>query len=810
MGNRRPNTLSMILLIAVAREDFLTWGGPPGPQPAPWLARRHPTQADLGVGRRPGVRPTRATSFLVLLCITGASLFGQTPLEAMVNRYCVTCHNDKLKTAGLSLDGIKSFQPELFEKVLHKLLSREMPPAGMSAPDAVTRATTVHWLETELDKAAAEHPHPGDPGIHRLNRAEYRNAVRDLVGLDMDHAANLPPDDSGYGFDNMAGVLTVSPLHMEKYLGSSRRIARLAVGSLKPNVSSEKFTQPRSTANDSIDALPPGERGGILFRRYFPFDAEYSFLVRVRGNPPPGLPPAKLDLRLDNHRVKLFDAEIDTAEANQGTRNFDLRMKLAAGEHLVGVAFLTESVKVEGGGTRANAQPANANALAVDYVTVGGPYNPSGPGDTDSRRKIFVCRPQPGQPEEVCARQILGSLARRAYRRPVTAADLAPLDKLFTEGRADGKSFDSGIELALSAILVSPDFLFRTENTPRGKIAKISDLELASRLSFFLWSSIPDEELLNAAEAGRLHDPAVLAAQVRRMLADPKSQSLEENFAGQWLHLRNVSSWKPDSEKYPQFDEALRNAFERESELFFSNIIHEDRSVLEFIDADYTFLNERLARHYGVSGVKGSYFRRVELKGPQRGGVLSQGSVLLVTSYPTRTSPVLRGKWVLENILGAPAPPPPPNVPPLDDSASNSAKTLREQLEKHRANRACASCHARLDPLGFSLEQYDAIGGFRDKQDGAEIEASGALPDGTAVNGLAGLKKVVLDRRDEFVECLAGKMLTYALGRGLDFYDQPTVRAIRAQAASQDYRFSSMIVAIANSVPFQMKGTPAP
>jgi hypothetical protein len=384
----------------------------------------------------------------------------------------------------------------------------------------------------------------------------------------------------------------------------------------------------------------------------------------------------------------------------------------------------------------------------------------------------------------------------------VNEADLGPLLKLFEQGRSDGKGFDSGIELALSAILVSPGFLFRTE--------KNGDLDLASRLSFFLWSSIPDEDLLRAAETGKLRDPVVLAAQVRRMLADSKAHALEENFAGQWLHLRNVDSWKPDPEKYPQFDEGLRNAFERESALFFRNIVQQDRSVLEFVDADYTFLNDRLARFYGVPGVKGGYFRQVALTGGQRGGVLSQGAILMVTSYPTRTSPVLRGKWVLENILGSPPPPPPPNVPPLDDGAANSAKSLREQLERHRANAACASCHAKIDPLGFSLEQFDAIGRFRAQEGGTEIEASGALPDGTAVNGVEGLKKVVLSRRDEFVECLAAKMLTYALGRGLEWYDQPTVRAIRRQVAREDYRFSSLILAIANSVPFQMRGTQVP
>lgn len=744
----------------------------------------------------------RTTCALAFLGFTAVYGFAQTPLATITSHYCVGCHNDKLRTAGLSLANPAAEGSDVLEKVLQKLRSGEMPPAGIPGPEAATRASVINSLEAQLDKAAADHPNPGAPGIHRLNRAEYRNAVRDLTAIDMDHSASLPPDDSGYGFDNIADVLTVSPLHMEKYLASARRIARLAVGTLKPSLSSEKITPARGTASDAIDSLPPNERGGIRFRRYLPFDAEYSFLIRVHGNPAPGFPPAKLDLRIDGKRVKLFDAAIDTAEANQGTRNLELRLKLAAGNHVVGAAFLKESAQVEG----APKTPApSANGLSIDYITLGGPYNPSGPGATESRRRIFICRPAAGEAEDVCARRILSKLARLAYRRPVTTADLTPLVKLFDSGRAGGETFDSGIELGLSGILVSPDFLFRVENTPRGVAAKISDLELASRLSFFLWSSIPDDELLRAAEAGKLRNPATLEAQVRRMLADPKSQAFEDNFAGQWLHLRNVNGWKPDPDKYPQFDEALRNAFERESALFFSNIMRDDRSVLEFIDADYTFLNERLARHYGVPGIKGSYFRKVDLKDSPRGGVLSQGAILLVTSYPTRTSPVLRGKWILENILGAPAPPPPPNVPPLPDSAANSARSLREQLEKHRADRACASCHARLDPLGFSLEQFDGIGRFRTEEGGAPIEASGALPDGTALNGIEGLKKVVLSRRDEFVECLASKMLTYALGRGLESYDQPAVRAIRRRAASEDYRFSSLILGIVDSVPFQMR-----
>lgn len=725
----------------------------------------------------------------------------QTPLQSTVSRYCLTCHNDKLKTAGLSLASVGTASPDTLEKVLRKLRAREMPPAGMPAPDPAARAAVVSSLESQLDHLAAAHPNPGVPGIHRLNRAEYRNAIRDLLALDVD--PNLPPDDSGYGFDNIADVLTVSPLHMEKYLASAHHIARLAAGTLKPSLSSEKIRPTPGFPNDGVDLLPPRERGAIFFHRYFPFDAEYSFLIHVGGYPGPGLPSAKLDVRLDGRRIQLIDAAIDTAEANQGTRNFPLHLTLPAGDHAFSAAFLAESAQLEGTLARPapNAPIPNANGLSIDYVTVGGPYHVTGPGDTVSRRRIFHCRPAAGQPEEPCARQILTNLAHRAYRRPVNAADLAPLMKFFATGRADGHSFDSGIALALAGVLVSPDFLFRTEHS----VGNLSDIELASRLSFFLWSSIPDDELLRVAETGTLSDPAVLEAQVRRMLADPKSRALEENFAGQWLHLRNVPSWKPDPKKYPQFDESLRRAFEEESALFFSNIVCEDRSVLEFIDADYTFLNGRLARHYGIPGVKGSYFRRVD--GAHIGGILHQGSVLMVTSYPTRTSPVLRGKWILENILGSPPPPPPPNVPPLDDSAAASAHSLREQLERHRADRACASCHAKMDPLGFSLEQFDAIGHFRTSDGGQPVEASGSLPDGTPIDGLAGLQKIVLARRDEFVECLASKLLTYALGRGLESYDQPAVRAIRRRAAAHDYRFSALVLGVVDSVPFRMRAS---
>jgi hypothetical protein len=734
------------------------------------------------------------------LYLVGFVLSGQPLLETTTTRYCVGCHSDKLKTGGVSLVNAGTLGPETLEKVFHKLRAGEMPPAGMPRPDAATVTALTSSLEAELDRNALAHPNPGAPAVHRLNRAEYRNAVRDLLDLDLDHSANLPPDDSGYGFDNIGDVLTVSPLHMEKYLANARRIARLAIGTLKPSAALERFTPPRGTANDSLDALPLNERGGILIHRYFPFEADYSILVRVRGNPGPGMPPPKLDLRVDGLRVKLFDAGIDTAEANQGTRNFQLRLPFQAGAHEIGAAILTENAKLEGGPPRGPNNNPSTNGLFVDYVAIGGPYDPKGPGDTESRKRIFVCKSQ----EDACARRILVSLARQAYRRPVTATDIDPLMKLFATGRTDGSSFDAGIEMALTGLLVSPDFLFRVEHSN----GRVSDLELASRLSFFLWSSIPDEQLLRIAESAKLHDPAVLRQQTLRLLSDPKSQALLDNFAGQWLQLRNIAEWHPDPMKYPQFDDALRNAFERESSLFFENIVREDRSVLELIDADYTFVNERLARYYGIPGVHGSYFRQVPLSGKERGGVLTQGGVLMVTSYPTRTSPVLRGKWILENILGAPPPPPPPNVPQLEEDAVGSAKNLREQLEKHRASAACASCHSRLDPLGFSLENFDGVGRYRAEEGGSPIDASGSMTNGTTVTGPAGLKKVILDRKDEFVEVMAGKLLTYALGRGLEYYDQPALRQIRREMAADNERFSSLVLEVVNSVPFQMRRAP--
>ena len=734
-------------------------------------------------------------------------------LKATVDRYCLACHNDRTRTAGLTLAGVGDApvgeQAPVLERVLHKLRAGEMPPAGRPAPDPGDRAELVAWLETGLDRAAAERPDPGSPAIHRLNRAEYRNAVRDLLGLDLDHARDLPADDSGYGFDNIGDVLTVSPLHVEKYVAAARRVSRLVVGTGAPVPVVQRYRPAGGPGWDGeIAGLPPNTRGGILFNHHFPFDAEYAIQVRVRGRRAPGMPPPKLDVRIDGARVRLLDADFDAEEANQGSRIFEIRLPLAAGGHEVAAGFLTEYARREGAGG------GTTNGVSVDYVLVGGPYGATGPGDPESRRRLFVCRPAAGGPEAPCARRILTTLARRAYRRPVTEADVDPLMRLFAMGRADGGSFDHGVEMALSGVLVSPSFLFRAPAAPSaarpGDVHRLADLDLASRLSFFLWSSIPDEELLQAAEQGRLGSPDELSRQIARMLADPKARALVENFAGQWLHLRNVADWTPDPERFPHFDDGIRHAFQRETQLFLEHLVRDDRSVLELLDADYTFLNEGLADFYGIDGVEGGYFRRVPLAGTGRGGILTQGGVLMVTSYPTRTSPVLRGKWILENLLGAPPPPPPPDVPELEADAGSSAGGLRAALERHRANPACAVCHARLDPLGFALENFDAVGAYRAEEEGVAVDASADLPDGTVIAGADGLRAMLLDRRQEFVEALAEKLLTYAIGRGLEAPDRPAVREIRRRVESDGYRFSALVSAVVDSVPFRMRRIPEP
>lgn len=734
-------------------------------------------------------------------------------LDITLKQYCVVCHNDNLLTANFSLEGVSGNEladhSSALEKVLRRLQAGEMPPPGMPRPGEDLRTEIVSWLESELDNNARVTPNPGSPAIHRLNRSEYNNSVRDLLGIDLDHGEDLPADDSGYGFDNIGDVLTVSPLHIEKYVSAARRVSRLAAGTLEPRPVAQRYRPQLGASTEAIPGLPLHVRGGVLFRHVFPFTANYTITIRVGGRRMLHMPAPQLDVRVDGERVKLINAAFSNVEAEQGSRLFEVPVTLRAGDHEISAGFLTEYISPE---TSAEGNLNNARAYSIDYVSVNGPYDTTGVGMQETKERIFICWPADRLEEESCARSILSALARRAYRGPVAGSDIDPLIGLFNEGRIDGGSFEHGIEMALSGLLVAPRFLFRIPNAPAegepGETYRLSDLDLASRLSFFLWSSIPDEELLSLAERGELSDPVVLSDQLSRMLADSKSQALIENFGGQWLHLRNILDWAPDPERYDYFNDSLRYAFQEETELFLENIVREDQSVLDLIGAEYTFVNERLANFYGIDGVEGDYFREVSLSGTGRGGVLGQGSILMVTSYPTRTSPVLRGKWILENLLGSPPPPPPADVPALDDSAEISADSLREALEQHRANPACAVCHNRLDPLGFALESFDAVGRRRANEDGSEIDDSGALPDGTLVDGPAGLRDVLLARRNEFVETLAEKLLTYAIGRGLEDSDRPALREIRRNVESSDYSFSALVNGIVDSVPFRMRRIP--
>jgi hypothetical protein len=749
--------------------------------------------------------------------------------SAVVHQYCIFCHSKGLKTAGVVLEGLDFTQigpnAPVLERVLRKVRTGEMPPAGMPRPDAAASSQFTNWIMDALDRAAAAHPNPGRTTIHRLNRAEYSNAVRDLLALDVHPGDALPVDDSGYGFDNVGAVLSVSPTLLERYLIVSRQVSRLAVGDPAAKPSEEDFTPldarraggARKPRNERVsDDLPFDSSGGMAFSYYFPVDAEYILRVKLSGGGRDDGPPPR----------------------------FELRVPVKAGLRTVGVTYLRESaepemtappshdrsappaapipslpaqmdVRLDGGRLKRFEVPHMGYLPPqVTDVLVAGPYNTTGRGETPSRARLFVCRPESAQAEEPCARKILATVGRRAFRRSVTDSDLRPLMVFYRGGRREG-DFDHGIEKALRAILVSPDFLFRIERDPAGlepgTVYHISDLELASRLSFFLWSSIPDDELLTLAEQRRLHTPPVMRREVRRMLADPRSQALVANFAGQWLDLRNLALSRPDPEVFPEFDEALRQSFLEETDLFFGSVLREDRSVLDLLDANYTYLNQRLAEHYGVPNIYGSQFRRVSLTDPNRGGLLGQGSILTVTSYPNRTSVVQRGKWILENVLGTPPPPPPPGLSALQpQNSEGKLLPIREQMEQHRTDPACASCHTRMDPLGFALENYDAIGKWRVKDSGAVIDASGKLPDGTQFTGPAGLKQALLDgHRDEYVQTVTEKLLMYALGRGLEYYDKPSARAIVREAARDNYRMSSLITAIATSTPFQMRRTPA-
>jgi len=749
----------------------------------------------------------------------------KTSGKTLLGRYCTGCHNERAKTAGIVLENVDPDRPgenaKVLEKVLRKVRSGEMPPRGLPRPDPAATGAFTASLQTALDQAAVNYPNPGRPAIHRLNRVEYSNAIRDLLAIDINPGSSLPPDDSGYGFDNIADVLSVSPILLERYIALARKISRLAVGDPTILPSVEEYAVPvgLSQADRVSDELPLGSRGGIAIHHDFPLDAEYTFRIKVRGfnNRARDL-VHRLDLRLDGVRLKEFEIRGKAGVADEESPTFEARAPVKAGVRLVGVNFLSEFAVQEGvlPPPPAKATPARnlPGRIGVDSVLIGGPFQPTGPGETPARQRIFVCRPADSKDEIPCAKKIFSTLARRAYRRPVTDADLKPLLSFYESGRRNG-TFEAGVEMGIRRMLVAPDFLFRVERDPAGaapgSIYRLNDFELASRLSFFLWSSIPDDELLDLADGGKLKDPAVFEQQVRRMLADRRSRTLVSNFAGQWLYLRNLSRVQPDPDVFPEFDDNLRQAFQRETELLIEAIVREDRSVVDLLDANFTYLNERLARHYQIPNVHGSNFRRVNLTDEDRFGLLGQGSILTVTSYPTRTSPVLRGKWILENLLGTPPPPPPANVPDLKDHAADGrALSLREQMEKHRSDATCASCHARMDPLGFALENYDGVGKRRTKDANGVIDTSGSLPDGTKFHGPGGLRELLLSHRDQFVETVVEKLLTYALGRGLEYYDQPAVRAITREAAQHDYRISSVIVAITRSTPFQMRRSQDP
>jgi mono/diheme cytochrome c family protein len=739
---------------------------------------------------------------------------------SLVGTYCVTCHNDRLKTAGLTLqnlalDDVPEHAP-VWEKVARKLRSGEMPPRTVqSRPDPQTAEAFATYLETTLDRAAEADPNPGRAPVHRLNRAEYSNAIRDLLAVDVRPGEWLPVDDSGYGFDNIAAVLSTSPALLDRYMAAARKVSRLAVGDLtmKPveDIYDSKRDPLKGSRNEQLsDDLPFNSHAGIVVSHYFPVDAEYVFKIRFFGFQPDG-----------------EEAETDP---------YQVRVTLKAGLHTVGVTSPRENLKVErdtppdgrGGGAAGRGSAVQipwpvdlrlngarlkrfdvpAAAPEPSKLIIGGPYQATGRGDTPSRRRIFVCHPVKPAEEPSCARTILRTLTRRAFRRPVTAADIQPLYAFYQKGRREG-DFETGIQNALQAMLVSPEFLFRIEQDPAVAEAatthRVSDVELASRLSFFLWSTIPDDELLDLAEKHTLSDPVVLRRQVRRMLDDPRADTLVANFAGQWLQLRNVETARPDPIIFP-FDEALRQSFLTETQLFVSSIFREDRGVLELLSADYTFVNERLAEHYAIPRIYGSQFRRVTVTDVNRRGLLGQGSILTVTSYPNRTSVVQRGKWILENLLGTPPPPPPPDVPELKAAPHGKALSMRDQMQVHRANAVCAACHSRMDPIGFALENYDGVGRWRNEDAGGPIDASGKLPDGTEFEGPAGLSRLLLTKyRDDFVRTATEKLLTYALGRGVEYYDYPTIRSIDREAARDNYKISSLILAIVKATPFQLR-----
>jgi cytochrome c551/c552 len=752
---------------------------------------------------------------------------------AVLNKYCITCHSDKMRTGGLSLQSLSLSDipghAETWEKVIRKVRTGSMPPVGMPRPDQASADGLASFLETSLDRAATAKPNPGHAAMHRLNRAEYANAIRDLLALDVDSTALLPPDDESSGFDNIADVLRMSPSLMERYLSASWNISREAVGDMSIAPATAVYrVRPDLSQNQHIEGLPLGTRGGALVKHYFPLDAEYILKVRLWRNTfdlMRGMEDAhQIEISMDGKRVALVTAggraDFVRMASNPGDfggeldKRLTVRIPVKAGPHSIAAAVILRSHAE----TDALIKPFMRTTIdglditgdpSVDRISVEGPFEATGAGNTPSRNKLFICKPATAQDELPCARKIISALVRRAWRRPLSDGDLETPLSFYQRQRNEKGNFDAGIESALQFILASPEFLFRFEgdpgNVPAGGVYQLGDVALASRLSFFLWSSVPDEELLTLAGQGKLHDHAVLEQQIRRMLIDPRADALIENFAAQWLFLRNLKNFAPDLQTFPDFDDNLRRSMEEETRLFFQSIIREDRNVMDLLTADYTFVNERLARHYGIPNIYGDQFRRVTIDSPERRGLLGQASILTVTSYPNRTSPVQRGKWVLTNILGIPPTPPPPNVPQLKPAGDGVPVSLRARMEQHRSDAVCAGCHKVMDPIGFALENFDAVGQWRGSEDGSPIDASGTLYNGAKIKGPADLDKMLSSHPEVFVGVMTEKLLTYALGRGVQYYDMPAVRGIVSEAKAHDFHFSALVAGIVESTPFEMK-----
>jgi cytochrome c5 len=843
---------------------------------ASWALVASTAVSTAPAGPRQIARRTQLASSPVRAATIDAQASPALPSKAFVDTYCATCHNQRLKTAGLIFDALDvthvAADAPAWEKVIIKLRAGLMPPAGMPRPPQAIIDGFTASVEAAIDRAAEAHSNPGrtEP-FHRLNRAEYQNAIRDLLGLDIDGNALLPHDEVSYGFDNIAGVLKLSPLLTERYLGAAQKVARLALGTPGPP-NGELYRVPDQLDQDvRLEGMPVGTRGGTRVDYFAPRDGEYDIKARIgRGidsDIPHFLGEQHLEISVDGERVRLFilpatpgeDLNIErevfkapeaaAARAGRGDQpkvdadgnplaseieammarrrlddNWVIRVPLHAGRHEIRATFIMKTDAVSEGFRRPFLKPYIGRGIddaretregaSLRELEIMGPLNPGGAEESPSHRRVFICHPAKAADEAGCAKTILSTLARRAYRRPVTDEDVNVLLDFYNRGRA-GSGFEAGIELAVQRTLVSPSFLFRTEflpdsaATPGSGAYRISDVELASRLSFFLWSSIPDDQLVDLAAQGKLHDPAVLERQTRRMLADPRSQAFTTNFAGQWLSLRRLADIVPDPFLFPDYGDTLALAFQREAELFFDSVVREDRSTVDLLTANYTFVNERLAQHYGIPNVKGVNFRRVALAddSPRR-GLLGKGAILTVTALPNRTSPVVRGKWVLQNLFGTPPPEPPPNIPALEENGNQITKvrTMRARLEQHRANAVCASCHKMMDPIGFALESFDAVGKYRTSDENFEpIDTTGAYADGTRIDGLAGLRQVLVNHSNQFLVNMTNTLLTYALGRGVEYYDAPAVRSIVRDAAPQNYRLSSLILGIVKSAPFQMR-----